>query len=282
MNHRWPCCLTFPSLYAYLDLASRRGLSPHQPADPARWFANANVAVKDGNEREPHSMNQPFDKNAFPIFVKSLAFAAHKHSDHRRKGADEQPYVNHVIAVVSILAVEAGIDDVDVLCAALLHDTIEDSATTTAAELTEIFGDAVAGIVVEVTDDKSLPKEERKRLQIEHAPRLSPAARLVKVADKIANLRDVADNPPADWPLARRHEYFEWAKKVVDAIPDVPPTMRKLFDDMYARRPTIGELSKAAGFKENKQPGIGITIVGVQPPQARKETSDTDYDKKRR
>jgi hypothetical protein len=103
----------------------------------------------------------------------------------------------------------------------------------------------------------------------------------VKVADKIANLRDVADNPPANWSIQRRHEYFDWARRVVDAIPDVPPPLRKLFDDVYACRPTIGELSKAAGFKENNQPGIGFIITGVQPPQARKETSDTDHDKTR-
>jgi guanosine-3',5'-bis(diphosphate) 3'-pyrophosphohydrolase len=225
-------------------------------------------------------MNQSFDSDAFPMFVRALAFAAHKHSNHRRKDVDASPYINHPIALVSILVDEAGIDDVDVLCGALLHDVLEDTETT-AGELTEIFGDTVAGIVIEVTDDKSLAKEERKRLQIEHAPRLSPAARLVKVADKIANLRDVADNPPANWSLARRHEYFEWAKAVVDAIPDVPPTLRKLFDDVYARRPTIGELSKALGFTENKQPGIGFIITGVQPPQARKEPSDTDHDKTR-
>ena len=225
-------------------------------------------------------MNPPIDKNAFPIFVKALAFASRKHIDQRRKDANASRYINHPIALVSILAVEAGIDDVDVLYAALLHDVLEDT-TTTAAELVETFGDTIAGIVIEVTDDKSLAKEERKQLQIEHAPRLSPAAQLVKVADKIANLRDIANNPPADWPLARRLEYFDWAKAVVDAIPDVPQPMHMLFDDVYARRPTIGELSKAAGFKEDKQPGIGFVITGVQPPQARKETSDTDHDKTR-
>ena len=97
-------------------------------------------------------MKQTIDSNAFPMFVRALAFAAHKHIDQRRKGADEQPYVNHVIAVVSILAGEAGIDDMDVLCAALQHDVLEDTETT-AAELAETFGDTIAGIVIEVTDD---------------------------------------------------------------------------------------------------------------------------------
>ena len=218
-------------------------------------------------------MSQPLDKDAFPIFVKALAFASRKHIDQRRKDANASPYINHPIALVSILVDEAGIHDIDVLCAALLHDVLEDTKTT-AAELALAFGETVAGIVTEVTDDKSLPKEERKRLQIEHAPRLSLAARSVKVADKIANLRDVADHPPANWSIQRRHEYFHWAKQVVDAIPDVPPPLRKLFDDAYARGPTIGELSKTLGFKENTQPGMGITIVGVRPPKPSKSAPD--------
>ena len=98
---------------------------------------------------------------------------------------------------------------------------------------------------------------------------LHQIARWLQVADKIANLRDVADNPPANWSIQRRQQYFDWARRVVDAIPEVPPPLRKLFDDTYARSPTIGELSKAAGFKENKQPGLGITLVGPRPSDVR-------------
>jgi guanosine-3',5'-bis(diphosphate) 3'-pyrophosphohydrolase len=181
-------------------------------------------------------MSQAFDKVSLRAFVKALAFASRKHSLQRRKDADASPYINHAIALVSILAVEAEIDDPDVLCAALLHDTLEDTQTTT-EELVETFGNDIASIVEEVTDDKTLPQAERKRLQIEHAPHLSPKARLVKVADKIANLRDVADSPPVGWPLTRRQEYFDWAKQVVDAIPDVPPELQSQFDAAYQRRP---------------------------------------------
>jgi guanosine-3',5'-bis(diphosphate) 3'-pyrophosphohydrolase len=116
---------------------------------------------------------------------------------------------------------EAGINDCDTLCAALLHDTIEDTDTSV-EELVEAFGNPVASLVQEVTDDKRLPKAERKLLQVEHAAHLSPKARPVKLADKIANLRDVADRPPVNWPLAQRQEYFDWAKQVVDKIPDPP------------------------------------------------------------
>ena len=181
-------------------------------------------------------MSKLFDSQVLPEFIRALEFASRKHSTQRRKDPAASPYINHPIALVSILAVEEGIHDPDVLCAALLHDTIEDTETTR-EELERHFGATIAGIVAEVTDDKSLEKQQRKRLQIEHAHALSPGAGLVKLADKIANLRDVADSPPANWDLKRRQEYFDWAKAVVDGIRDAPPVLRKLFDAAYAQRP---------------------------------------------
>jgi guanosine-3',5'-bis(diphosphate) 3'-pyrophosphohydrolase len=181
-------------------------------------------------------MSKELDREAFSNFVRALAFASRKHSKQRRKDVDASPYINHPIALVSILAVEAGINDLDTLCAALLHDTIEDTDTSV-EELVEAFGGPVASLVQEVTDDKRLPKAERKLLQVEHAAHLSPKARSVKLADKIANLRDVADGPPINWSLARRQEYFDWAKQVVDKIPDAPADLLSLFMAIYARRP---------------------------------------------
>ena len=181
-------------------------------------------------------MSKELDREAFSNFVRALAFASHKHSQQRRKDADASPYINHPIALVSILAVEAGINDCDTLCAALLHTTIEDTDTSV-EELIEAFGGPVAALVKEVTDDKRLPKAERKLRQVEHAAHLSPKARSVKLADKIANLRDVADSPPVNWPLTRRQEYFDWAKQVVDKIPDSPAGLLALFTAIYGRRP---------------------------------------------
>lgn len=181
-------------------------------------------------------MSKELNREAFSNFVRALAFASRKHSQQRRKDADASPYINHPIALVSILAVEAGIKDCDTLCAALLHDTIEDTDTSV-EELVEAFGGPVASLVQEVTDDKRLPKAERKLRQVEHAAHLSPKARPVKLADKIANLRDVADSPPVNWPLARRQEYFDWAKQVVDQIPDPPAGLLSLFMAIYGRRP---------------------------------------------
>lgn len=174
-------------------------------------------------------------KSELALLLKALAFAAHKHRDQRRKDPDASPYINHPIALADVLVNEGGVSDVEVLCAALLHDTVEDTATTP-QELEEIFGPRIARIVAEVTDDQGLSKSERKRLQVEHATRLSPEAKLVKLADKICNLRDVAERPPASWDLARRREYFDWAKRVVDGLRGTHPRLEAAFDAAYSMR----------------------------------------------
>jgi len=168
--------------------------------------------------------------------LEALQFAAHKHRDQRRKDLEASPYINHPIALANVLWREGKVRDAAVISAALLHDTIEDTDTTV-QELRKRFGRKVAAIVMEVTDDPSLPKAERKRLQIAHAPRISREAKLVKLADKICNLRDMGASPPATWPLSRKREYFEWAKKVVDALRGVNPGLEKLFDEAYAKKP---------------------------------------------
>lgn len=164
--------------------------------------------------------------------ISAIAFAAHKHRDQRRKDAAASPYINHPIGLADVLANEGSVVDEAVLIAAVLHDTVEDTQTTQ-EELADRFGPDIAAIVLEVTDDKSLPKAERKRLQVEHAGTISSRAKLVKLADKICNLRDLAENPPADWSLERKREYFEWAKSVVDALRGAHPTLEQLFDAAY-------------------------------------------------
>jgi len=170
------------------------------------------------------------------LILKALEFAALKHRDQRRKDALASPYINHPIALANVLVSEGGVDDPVVMAAALLHDTVEDTETTP-AELREVFGDRIAGIVEEVTDDKNLPKAERKRLQVERAAHISREAKLVKLADKICNVRDVAYQPPAKWDLTRRREYFEWAKAVVDQMRGLHPGLERKFDEAYALKP---------------------------------------------
>jgi guanosine-3',5'-bis(diphosphate) 3'-pyrophosphohydrolase len=176
------------------------------------------------------------DAATLPVVLQALAFAADKHRDQRRKDAAASPYINHPIALANVLVREGEVVEPAVLAAALLHDTVEDTQTTR-AELVAAFGPAIASIVEEVTDDKSLPKAERKRLQVEHAATMSREAKLVKLADKICNLRDMAEHPPAKWDLVRRREYFEWAKAVIDRLRGVHPKLEALFDAAYAQRP---------------------------------------------
>jgi len=171
----------------------------------------------------------PREQNDISVLVSAAAFAAEKHRNQRRKGADASPYINHPIAVANVLANEAGITDVPTISAALLHDTIEDTDTT-AEELRRLFSDEIAAIVLEVTDDKSLQKADRKRLQIEHAPHLTLRAKLVKLADKICNVRDIRRTPPADWPLERRREYLDWAQRVVDGLRGTHSALEAIFD----------------------------------------------------
>ena len=164
------------------------------------------------------------------LLFKALAFSAEKHTKQRRKDIDKTPYINHPISLANILAQRWVIDE-NVLCAAILHDTIEDTQTT-ADELQEHFGEKIASIVLEVTDDKSLEKSVRKQMQVEHAASISHEAKLVKLADKIANITDIINTPPADWSTDRKKEYFDWAKAVVDNLRGAHQGLEKDFDDL--------------------------------------------------
>lgn len=175
-------------------------------------------------------------EKSLSLILKALAFAAHKHRDQRRKDVEASPYINHPIDLANILTNEGDVHDPLVICGALLHDTVEDTQTT-ADELEREFGPTIRHIVMEVTDDKRLTKQERKQAQIEHAAHISEQAKLVKLADKISNLRDVYDRPPANWALQRRQEYFDWAKQVVDAMRGVSPKLESIFDQTHAKRP---------------------------------------------
>jgi len=170
-------------------------------------------------------------RNDLPKFLQAISFAAKKHATQKRKGADEQPYINHILEVANLLANVGKIEDYDVLIAAVLHDTIEDTATT-AEEITNLFGEAVSQYVLEVTDDKSLPKAQRKQLQIEHAPHLSNGAKYIKLADKISNIRDVSEHPPAGWSIERRLEYIVWGEKVINGLRGVNVNLERHFDEL--------------------------------------------------
>jgi guanosine-3',5'-bis(diphosphate) 3'-pyrophosphohydrolase len=167
------------------------------------------------------------------LLLEALHFAADKHRFQKRKDPEASPYINHPISAAEVLARVGGVTDTVTLMAALLHDTIEDTDTTP-DELETRFGAEVLGVVMEVTDDKTLAKEERKIRQIEHAPHLSPRAKLVKIADKICNVIDVTHRPPAKWSLQRRREYLDWSARVVAGCRGTNAALEKRFDEVMA------------------------------------------------
>ncbi len=168
--------------------------------------------------------------NNLATLLKAASFAAKKHRYQKRKGDDAEPYVNHPLEVANLLANVGRIDDYDILIAAVLHDTIEDTETTP-EELTGLFGARVCGYVLEVTDDKSLEKAERKQLQVEHAPHLSDGAKQIKLGDKISNITDVTNNPPAGWSKERKMEYVDWGTRVVAGLRGVNEHLENHFDE---------------------------------------------------
>jgi guanosine-3',5'-bis(diphosphate) 3'-pyrophosphohydrolase len=173
--------------------------------------------------------------NEFSTFITALKFASEKHRYERRKDELKSAYITHPIQVVEILWNTGGVWDIDILTAALLHDVLEDTPTEE-AEICEPFGQQVLNLVKEVTDDKSLGKVERKRLQVEHAPNLSPKAKILKLSDKICTVRDIRENPPAakDWSITRKQEYIDWSKEVVDAMRGIDLKLDSKFNVEYA------------------------------------------------
>jgi (p)ppGpp synthase/HD superfamily hydrolase len=173
--------------------------------------------------------------------LRAARFAAERHATQKRKGAAAEPYINHLIEVAQLVSMAIPEQDANLVMAALLHDTIEDTETTR-EELIDRFGSDVANLVVEMTDDKSLPKQERKRLQIENAPKKSERAQTIKLADKISNLRSILSSPPTNWDLQRQREYFTWAELVVGGLTKPNAILKaefertvKQFDDAVGR-----------------------------------------------
>jgi GTP diphosphokinase / guanosine-3',5'-bis(diphosphate) 3'-diphosphatase len=177
--------------------------------------------------------------NSMEMVFKALELAAVRHRKQYRKGGDRTPYINHLVQVVNILASEGGETDIVLLSAAALHDVLEDTIKNDAemqqvkAHITEVYGAEVLSVVLEVTDDKSLDKKEVRRLQVEHAPHMTQRAQKLKLADKLANIRDIAVNPPFFWPRKQIVAYIEWSKEVIDKLRGVHPVLETAFDKAY-------------------------------------------------
>ena len=173
-------------------------------------------------------MSQPTD---IATLLRAARFAAERHRFQHRKGASAPPYINHPIEVAGLLTDVGGVTDLVTLVGALLHDTVEDTKTTP-EEVEALFGAEVRDLVMEVTDDKSLDKDVRKGLQIAHAPHLSSRAKTIKIADKIANVLEITNDPPADWSTERKQKYFEWACEVVKGCRGANQGLERRFDEV--------------------------------------------------
>jgi (p)ppGpp synthase/HD superfamily hydrolase len=172
--------------------------------------------------------------------LEAARFASEKHARQKRKGHAAEPYINHLIEVAQLIAASSDTLDINLIMAGLLHDTIEDTGVT-ASELERRFGSNVAGLVLEATDDKSLPKETRKALQVETAPYKSPRGQTLKLADKVSNLRSLLTSPPAEWSEERKLQYCKWARQVVQGFTSPNSFLMAEFNNTYA------ELVRSAG-----------------------------------
>lgn len=173
----------------------------------------------------------------------ALNFAALRHRSQRRKGREGAPYVNHLIEVAHVLT-RHGVEDPVTLCAAILHDAVED-AEVTAEELVQRFGGVVTSIVLELTDDPDVPRWTTKLAQIEGAPSLSDRAQDIRVADKISNLRGVLTSPPSGWSIERKLAYYAWAEQVVVGCTRARAGLRRTFEDVHASGRAALELQAA-------------------------------------
>lgn len=168
------------------------------------------------------------------LIAKAIHFATDMHMNQPRKDKVGTPYIVHPINVFSILTSIGGVSDLAILIAALLHDTIEDTDTTR-NQIKKRFGITVLAYVLECTDDKSLPKQVRKRKQIENAPHKSTGAKLIKLADKISNIADMIHNKPKGWTVKRVNKYFDWAEQVVAGLRGVNAPLETHFDNTLAQ-----------------------------------------------
>ncbi len=169
------------------------------------------------------------------LILKAIEFAAVRHRTQFRKGADKTPYINHPVQVANLLAGEGGEYDPVLLMASILHDVIEDTVDTAAEKddlirlIRKEFGEEVLSVTLEVTDDKMVEKNERKKQQIVNAPNISLNAKKLRLADKIMNIHDMIYNPPVDWSLQRISDYFDWCEKVVTGLGSVNNKLEIMF-----------------------------------------------------
>jgi len=210
------------------------------------FIAASVTATGSDNPFDGASVMTGFTFDDIAVILAALKFSAQRHRDQRRKDAVQTPYINHPIEVADLLWRVGNVHDLRALVAALLHDIIEDTETSP-GEIERSFGGEVLSLVLEVSDDKRLPKAIRKSLQIRHAPNLSLHAKAIKLADKICNTLDITHSPPHDWPVERRLEYLDWTEKVVAGLRGSNAALESLYDRVLAEGRAIVERAGGSG-----------------------------------
>jgi (p)ppGpp synthase/HD superfamily hydrolase len=162
------------------------------------------------------------------LIKRAESFARSRHLGQFRKGDAQEPYIIHVEEVAQLVNAWGGSENA--IAVAWLHDTVEDCPPTSFDEIAQEFGEQVTSIVREMTDDKSLPKTERKKMQIVNAAKKSEAACLIKLADKSSNVAAIGSSPPADWSAERKRDYVAWARTVIDPLPYKPEIALRAFN----------------------------------------------------
>lgn len=193
-----------------------------------------------------------FNNEDISLLLKALYFAAEKHRHQRRKDHESSPYINHPIQVAQTLWQVGKVHDIVTIAGALLHDTLEDTSATP-AEIYNLCGAEVLALVQEVTDDKSLPKSQRKRLQIEHAAHKSMRAKHLKLADKSCNVYDITHSPPKDWSLKRLQDYLDWSEQVVSGLRGANPALEAHYDAILAEARQVLAARSSSPRSQNEE-----------------------------
>lgn len=206
------------------------------------------------------------------LFATACHFAAKKHANQRRKNTAGSPYIEHPLEVAKFIAEMPEFDRVpdlnqDVLCAAVLHDTIEDTDTH-ANELRVLFGERITQMVLDVTDDKSLDFITRKQLQVEHVGKLSKCSVLIKLADTLSNLSGLASDPPKEWSAEQMLGYLNWKfciwSQVIGMWPEMDRRLRAVFDHHGIVYAGEEDLEKYYEIFRNKKPRQPVVVPVVQ------------------
>jgi len=177
-------------------------------------------SLKDGMDRG--ALNE---KDAEAVLGAAI-FATEKHKSQVRSNEKKTPYIIHPIEVADLVMKIGHVYDKDVLITALLHDVMDDTQTTY-EQITSLYGTKVSSYLEEMTSKQGLSLKEQKKQQIMQAFRQNPSVAIIKLSDKLSNLKTLATSPPPSWSRDRIDQYFQWAQTVIENLPESNQLLKK-------------------------------------------------------